>query len=476
MTDGRKSLWRGLSAGWAVALLLGPVMQAHAQVLRPATELKRPAASPATRTVDYIVALVNSEPVTNFDVRQRLLRLEQQASSQGRALPPRDELVKQVLEQLVVERALIQQATEQGVRVDEAALVQAEQGIAAQNQLTVEEFRRRVVAEGLDPNKIRNELRNQLLLQRLREREVNARVNVSEAEIDAFIRERQSASADALELNLGHVLIQLPENAGEDRVRELQAVAQGVAQRLRSGADLAEQAKAFSQGPEAASGGLMGLRPTSRLPELFVQAVSSLPVGGVAGPLRSAAGFHVLKVVERRQAPVPELSVVPEPSQAHSAAPGAPAQPGTGGGPPGGVPPCGSACRLGRPSFEDLALAKEYSQDGSARKMAAIWAGCQSRASSCRNSKKCHEQRSRPGEISQSPGVALRRAPDPGWIERRESKMSQREQMARWRATSCARTQARRRSERLDRRSALSRLCRVPGRAAAVIAMPRSVA
>ena len=362
MTDGRKSLWRGVSAGWAVALLLGPAIQAQAQVLRPATEMRRPAASPSTRTVDYIVALVNSEPVTNFDVRQRLLRLEQQASSQGRALPPRDELIKQVLEQLVVERALIQQATEQGVRVDEAALAQAEQGIAAQNQLSVEEFRRRVVAEGLDPNKIRNELRNQLLLQRLREREVNARVNVSEAEIDAFIRERQSASADALELNLGHVLIQLPENAGEDRVRELQAVAQGVAQRLRSGADLAEQAKAFSQGPEAASGGLMGLRPTSRLPELFVQAVSGLPVGGVAGPLRSAAGFHVLKVVERRQAPVPELSVVqsrarhillrlgPQLSQEQAVA---------------RLAGYRQQIASGQASFEDLA--RQHSQDGSAR-------------------------------------------------------------------------------------------------------------
>jgi peptidyl-prolyl cis-trans isomerase SurA len=308
MTDRRRSASLAAAVGWGV-LLLVTTQQAKGQVLRPATELQRPAATTATRTVDYIVALVNSEPVTNFDVRQRLLRLEQQASSQGRALPPRDELVKQVLEQLVVERALLQQATELGVRVDEAALVQAEQTIAAQNQLSVEEFRRRVAAEGLDPNKVRNELRNQLLLQRLREREVNARVNVSEADIDTFIRERQSASADALEINLGHVLIQVPESAGEARVLELQATAQGVAQRLRSGADLAEQAKAFSQGNEAASGGLMGMRPTARLPELFVQATRNLPVGGVAGPLRSAAGFHVLKVVEKRQAPVPELSV-----------------------------------------------------------------------------------------------------------------------------------------------------------------------
>lgn len=308
MTDRRSSVSLAAGLGWAL-LLLAAAQPALGQGLRPATEMQRPAVPTSTRTVDYIVALVNSEPVTNFDVRQRLLRLEQQASAQGKALPPRDELVKQVLEQLVVERALLQQATELGVRVDEAALVQAEQAIAAQNQLSVEEFRRRVAAEGLDPNKIRNELRNQLLLQRLREREVTARVSVSEADIDAFIRERQSANTDALEINLGHVLIQVPENASEDRVRELQATAQGVAQRLRSGADLAEQAKAFSQGNEAASGGLMGMRSTARLPDLFVQATRTLPVGGVAGPLRSAAGFHVLKVVEKRQAPIPELSV-----------------------------------------------------------------------------------------------------------------------------------------------------------------------
>jgi peptidyl-prolyl cis-trans isomerase SurA len=309
MTDGRRNASRAASTGLATLMLLTAVPMAQAQGLRPATEMQRPAAQGTTRTVDFIVALVNSEPVTNFEVRQRLLRLEQQASAQGKALPPRDELVKQVLEQLVVERALLQQATEQGVRVDEAALAQSEQALAAQNQLSVEEFRRRVASEGLDPNKVRSELRSQLLLQRLREREVNARVSVSEADIDAFIRERQNASTEALEINLGHVLIQVPDNAGEDRVRALQTTAQGVAQRLRSGADLAAQAKEFSQGTEAATGGLMGMRPIARLPELFVQATRNLPVGGVAGPLRSAAGFHVLKVVERRQAPLPELSV-----------------------------------------------------------------------------------------------------------------------------------------------------------------------
>jgi peptidyl-prolyl cis-trans isomerase SurA len=363
MTDERhQGIGRGMAGLSAILLLALALPAVQAQTLRPSTDLSRPAVTTGTRTVDYIVALVNSEPVTNFEVRQRLLRLEQQTLFQGQALPPRDELVKQVLEQLVVERALLQQATELGLRVDEASLSQAEQGLAAQNQLSLEAFRQRVVAEGLDPNKVRNDLRNQILLQRLREREVNARVNVSEADIDAFIRERRSAAADVAEINLGHVLIQVPDNASETQLRELQARAQGVADRLRAGADLAVQAKEFSQGSEASNGGLMGLRPLSRLPELFVQASRSLPVGAVAGPLKSPAGFHVLKVVERREAPIPELSVVqtrtrhillrlgPQLSESEAVA---------------RLSSYRQQILAGQARFEDLA--RQHSQDGSAR-------------------------------------------------------------------------------------------------------------
>lgn len=353
---------RGAAAPIGVLCLSLCLPAAQAQTLRPSADLARSAAAAPTRTVDYIVALVNSEPVTNFEVRQRLLRLEQQALAQGQALPPRDEMAKQVLEQLVVERALLQQAKELGLRVDEASLLQAEQGIAAQNQLSLEAFRRRVVAEGLDPNKVRNDLRDQLLLQRLREREVNERVNVSPADIDAYIRERRSAATDVAEINLGHVLIQVPDGASDAQLKDLQARAQGVADRLRAGADLGEQARAFSQGSEAASGGLMGLRPLSRLPELFVQAVRNLPVGAVAGPLRSPAGFHVLKVMDKRQAPVPELSVVqtrarhillrtgPQLSEADAVA---------------RLAGYRQQIVSGQASFEDLA--RQFSQDGSAR-------------------------------------------------------------------------------------------------------------
>lgn len=361
MTDRPGVHRRGLQILLAWGLLLG-AWPAQGQALRPATELQRPVSAPSTRTVDYIVALVNSEPVTNFDVRQRMSRVEQQLATQGRSLPPRDELVKQVLEQLIVERALLQQAAEQGVRVDEATLAQAEQSLAAQNQLSVEVFRQRLAAEGMDINKLRNELRNQVLLQRLRDREVESRVRVTEADIDRFIAERQAARPEGLELNLGHVLVQVPEGTGPDKLRELEVRAQGVADRLRSGADLAVQAREYSEAPEASSGGLLGFRPLSRLPELFVQATRNLPVGGVAGPLRSAAGLHVLKVVDKRQAPLPELSVVQSRARHILLRPGAQLSQDDAIARLNGYR---QQVAAGQASFEDLA--RQHSQDGSAR-------------------------------------------------------------------------------------------------------------
>jgi peptidyl-prolyl cis-trans isomerase SurA len=343
---------------------------AQAQALRPSTQLGSPlntqrSAAPTNepRTADYIVALVNSEPITNHDVRQRLLRIEQQIAQQGGAMPPRDELARQVLEQLVNERAQLQQAAEVGIRVDEATLAQAEQSVAAQNQMTLEEFRRRVNAEGIDISRLRSELRNQILLQRVREREVESRVRVTEADIDDFIRERQnSTQIGNLELNLAHVLILVPEDASEDRIRALQARAQDVADRARSGNDFSLLARQFSEAPEGAAGGEFGMRPADRLPSLFVEATQALPAGAIAGPLRSAAGFHVLKVLEKRQAGLPDMVVTqtrarhillrPSPQLSTEAA----------------------AARLnefrqqiinGQGSFP--ALAREHSQDGSAR-------------------------------------------------------------------------------------------------------------
>ena len=207
----------------AALLLCAPLVlggTAMAQTLRPSTQLHsvRTVAPAGPQTADYIVALVNSEPVTNHEVRQRLLRVEQQLTQQGAAMPPRSELVRQVLEQLVGERAQLQLATELGLRVDEATLLQAEQSIAEQNQLSLEEFRRRMAAQGMDINRLRSDLGNQILLQRVREREIESRVSVTEADIDAFILEKQANTDPSQQgLNLAHVLVLVPEGATEDQ-------------------------------------------------------------------------------------------------------------------------------------------------------------------------------------------------------------------------------------------------------------------
>ena len=302
---------------WWLCASLFCASAAQAQGLRPSGQLNlggntRAAAAPSNTqaTADYIVALVNSEPVTNNEVRRRMARVEQQLGQQGGARPSRDVLAREVLEQIINERAQLQQATELGITVDEAAVTQAELTIAAQNQMTPEAFRQRVAAEGMDINRLRSDLRQQILLQRVRERQVDSRVRVTEADIDDFLREQQGANtADNLELNLGHVLVVVPEGASEQRVQELQARAQQAADKVRAGADFAAVAREFSDAPERESGGLFGMRPANRLPELFVNATRSLNVGGVAGPLRSPAGFHVLKVVDKRQAGMPGTAV-----------------------------------------------------------------------------------------------------------------------------------------------------------------------
>ncbi len=299
----------------AVSLLWAGCVQA--QGLRPSSQLTPKPAFPAPalaasgpRTIDFIVALVNSEPITNNEVRARLLRVEQQITQQGAAIPPRDQLTREALEQLVIERVQIQQAKTLAIEVDEATLAQAEESIAAQNQMSLADFRRRLASEGVDANRLRSDLRNQILLQRLREREVESRVQVSEADIDAYIREQGASTAlSELQLNLAHVLVLVPEGTPEAQVQVLQARAQQAADRARAGGDFAALAREFSDAPEKVNGGEFGPRPADRLPELFVNATRALNAGDVAGPLRSPAGFHVLKVLDKRQAGLPEAFV-----------------------------------------------------------------------------------------------------------------------------------------------------------------------
>ena len=259
------------------------------------------------RQADFIVAVVNSEPVTNNEVRARMARAEAQLAQQGGAMPPRDLLAREVLERIILERVQLQQAKEAGIKVDDFAVSQAEQGVARQNSMSVDELYRRLGRDGMGKERFREELRNQLLLQRLREREVEARVKVSDLDIDQYLREQQAGTdATAIEINLGHVLVLVPENASPAEVAARQARAQRAADKVRAGEDFAAVAREFSDAPEGQrNAGQLGLRPADRYPELFVNSTLGLPVGSIVGPVRSPAGFHVLKVIERVTAGLP---------------------------------------------------------------------------------------------------------------------------------------------------------------------------
>ena len=258
------------------------------------------------RQADFIVAVVNSEPVTNSEVRTRMERLQRQVARQGGAQPPQDLLAREALEQLIQELALVQLARESGIVVDDLAVDQAVQSVARQNEVSADEVYRRLAADGIARETFRQELRRQLMQQRLREREVDARVRVSEPEIEQFLREQTTgAGATPSEIQLGHVLVSVPEGASPAQVATAQARAQAVADKARAGSDFGALAREFSEAPEASAGGLMGLRPTDRYPDLFVEATKALPVGGVAGPVRSGAGFHVLKLVDKTRAGMP---------------------------------------------------------------------------------------------------------------------------------------------------------------------------
>lgn len=341
---------------------------AAAQGLRTTQNLTaRPAPAPSasgTRPADFIVAVVNSEPITNNEVRARLLRFEQQLAQQGAAMPARPELARQVVERLISEKAQLQLARDSGLKVDEVTVDQAEQNVARQNQIDVPELRRRLAADGLALSAFRDDLRNQILLTRLRERELDARVKVSDADIDQFVREQQgSTELSAIELNLAHILVAVPENANPAQVAALQAKAQRVQERARAGEDFTRLARENSEAPgAAASGGQVGLRTADRYPPLFVQATQALREGGISEVVRSGAGFHVIKVVEKRQGGLPGVNVTQSRARHILLRPGGQL---TEGAARERLADLRKRVEAGQADF--AALAREFSQDASAR-------------------------------------------------------------------------------------------------------------
>lgn len=299
------------------SLVLIAAITSQAQGLRPSTAgagagVTAPILVPTSvePAADFIVAIVNSEPITNNEVHAALQRVSQQLAQQRRPQPDIRELAHQVLERLINEKAQLQVARESGIQVDNAAIDQAEQGIARQNQMSVAELRTRIAGEGGLISQLRDQLRDQLLLTRLREREVEMRVRVSDLEVDQYLREQQSKNDPATqEINLAQILVAVPDSATPVQLAALQARAQRALDRARAGEDFVALVREFSDAPDLAKGGQMGLRKGDRYPPLFVDATKNLAVGDIAPLVRSGAGFHILKVFERINEAMPTMAV-----------------------------------------------------------------------------------------------------------------------------------------------------------------------
>jgi peptidyl-prolyl cis-trans isomerase SurA len=256
------------------------------------------------RQADFIVAVVNSEPITNQEVQALRQRMAREASSRGASNVDTAQLNRQALEQLINEKAQLQQARENGIKIEEEAIDQAEMNVAANNQVTRDEFRKRLAKDGLTVKAFRDQLRDQLMLTRVREREVETRVRVSDVEVEQYLQvqiQAQGGQAPS-ELNLAMILISVPENSSSAQIKVLQERAEDVARRARSGENFANLANRFSEAADKGSnGGEMGLRAAERYPDLFVNATRNLRVGAISAVVQSGAGFHILKVIERRQ-------------------------------------------------------------------------------------------------------------------------------------------------------------------------------
>jgi peptidyl-prolyl cis-trans isomerase SurA len=271
-----------------------------------------PGTAPTRLAADYIVAVVNSEPVTNQDVARELARIKKQQPQQANAAVNPKEMSRQVLERLINEKAQLQLARESGIKIDDAAVDLAEQNIARQNQIDLVTLRQRLAAEGLTSSQFRTQLREQLTLTRLRERDVEPRVRVSDLEVEQYLREQQSSNIDPtmLELNLSQILVAVPESATAAQVAALETRAKRALERARAGQDFVALVREISDSPDSANGGQLGLRTADRYPPLFVEATQALDVGGVSELVRSGAGFHILKVNEKKSAGLPALAVM----------------------------------------------------------------------------------------------------------------------------------------------------------------------
>jgi peptidyl-prolyl cis-trans isomerase SurA len=259
-------------------------------------------AKPAPRTIDRVVAVVNDEVITANELVGRLRVADEQLRRQNIKPPARDVLTRQVLEQMIVQRAQLQLARETGVRVDDGTVNATIARIAEQNGMTLPVLRERLEKEGVGFARYREDIREEIMLGRLRDREVDSRIQVSEGEIDNYLATQAGVRAGAIEYNVAQILLRLPDGSPAERIEAVRKRAEELRAQLAAGADFAQLAASYSAAPEALAGGELGWRTEERLPTLFVDAIKAMKPGELGPIVRSPGGFHILKLAGQRNA------------------------------------------------------------------------------------------------------------------------------------------------------------------------------
>ena len=248
---------------------------------------------------DRIVAVVNEEVITSYDLRARLDEAVKQLKKQGTPLPPQDVLERQLLERMIIDRVQLQFARETGLKVDDAQLDQAIGRIAANNKMTQQQFRLALEKDGVHYARFREEIRDEMTTVRLREREVDSKLVISDGEIDLYLASQASVGGGE-EVQLAHILLRAPESASPEQLQKLRLRGEQAVKKAKAGENFAQLTATFSDAPDALQGGNLGWRPMERLPQIYAEAAVRMKPGEVSDLLRSSAGFHIIKLSGKR--------------------------------------------------------------------------------------------------------------------------------------------------------------------------------
>ena len=253
---------------------------------------------------DRIVAVIGDEVITSYDLRARLDEAVKQLKKQGTPLPPADVLERQLLERMIIDRIQLQFARETGLKVDDAQLDQAIGRIAAGNRMTLQQFRLALEKDGVNYARFREEIRDELLTVRLREREVDSKLVISDGEVDLYLANQASAGGGE-EVQLAHILLRAPESASPEQLQKLRLRGEQALKRAKAGENFAQLTASFSDAPDALQGGNLGWRPLERLPQIYAETAARMKPGDVSDLLRSSAGFHIIKLLGKRGGSAP---------------------------------------------------------------------------------------------------------------------------------------------------------------------------